>query len=82
MASARTVMEAAKHMPNKMCTFTVLDAADKRNYLATAKVSKLQASPNAPISFKRPGAKIVSPGGFLPWEMKGKIASAVKFKKN
>lgn len=41
MASARTVMAAAKHMPNKMWSFTVLDAPEKRNYLAKARTGRL-----------------------------------------
>lgn len=66
MASARTVMAAEKHMTKKMWSFAVLDAANKNNYLAAAKMGKLQASPNVHISFKCPGATISNPSDFLP----------------
>lgn len=81
MASAGTAMAAAKHMPKNMCSYDALDASDKGNYLATANMCKLQASPNAHILIGCPSAKISSPNCFLPWGKKGKIVSAVKFKR-
>lgn len=44
MAAARTAMAAAPHMPKSIWSHAVLDAADKGNYLATAKECGIQPS--------------------------------------
>lgn len=62
-------MEAAKRMPKTMWSHAVLDASDKGNYLTTAQMGKLQASPNMNydnIAQLFPGAKIPCPSVFIP----------------
>lgn len=78
MAAARTAMAAATHMPKTIWSHAVLDAADKGNYLATAKIGKLQANPNTKIARQCPKAQIRGPRNFLPW---GKKISTIKYKK-
>lgn len=45
LATARTVMAAALHMPKKTWSYAVLDAVDKGNYLAKAKIIKYEKAP-------------------------------------
>ena len=59
----------------------VLDAADRGNYLATAKEGILQSSPHSKIKQHCPNYSISSPESFLPWEKIGRAVSAEKFKK-
>lgn len=45
MAATRSAMAEAPHMPKILWSYAALDAADKGNYLSTAKTSTLKASP-------------------------------------
>lgn len=67
MEEERIAMAAAEHILEKMWSYAVLDASDKDNYLTTAKIGKIQSSPNAHISLKFPGAKIANPSCLIPW---------------
>lgn len=82
MAAARTAMAAASHMPKNMWSYAVLYAADKGNYLATAKRGKLQAIPNANTSLKFPSAKIASPSCYLPCGKEWKLLVQSNSKRN
>lgn len=81
MASARTPMAAAPHMPKACWFFAVLDAADKGKYLAAARNGRLQASSYATINSQCPDADISSPASFLPRGNKGNAVIAVKIEK-
>ena len=81
MASARTAMAAAPHMPKSFWFHAVLDASDKSNYLATEKEGQLQKCPLKHIQSVCSETIIHSPASFLPWGKVGQAVSAVKFKK-
>lgn len=50
MVAPRSAMVAVNHIPKKFWAHAVLVTADKRNYLATAKMCKLQKIPNTNIA--------------------------------
>lgn len=81
MAAARTAMDASSRMPKRFWSHTVLDAADKWNYMATAKEGKLKPRPHKTISSQCPDYFIPSPATLLPWGNIGRAVSAEKFKK-
>lgn len=81
MATTRTVMKAAPHMPKTCWSYAVLDAADKGTCLATSKQCHIEPSPYAKIERQCPTAAVSSPEKLRPWEKKGTAVSAVKFKK-
>lgn len=67
-------------MPKDLWSFATLDAADKSNYLSTAKQGKLQMSQNKNIEMQCPDARFQNPSTFLPWGTQGKEVSANEFK--
>lgn len=82
MAVSRTAIASAPHMPKKLWSFAVLDAANKGNFTAITKFGALQNIPLGQIKANYPQENVGNPIHLLPWGKKVKwLAKSISKKR-